>query len=260
MRECRHTSGQHLIETRDSGCEINELPGVKVKISTTRKGCDEIPAPSGRFVTQQFDGTECVRVQVRESPLRRRICVVVGRDAEICSNVMDLFWVVVARFVQNFLSIIDDSFHTCLAALSVATDRECGQEERLSQNRPLGEVATCEHTVLVCALGTGGTFCREGLYSTLSRTSANLRVSKSEEADNEHNSGNFCSKPATVTITTEVEIFRRQLSRRVSRLASVGVLRPRSFVQPCTSEAGLRQEMCASGSSNSPSCPCSERR
>jgi len=61
------------------------------------------------------------------------------------------------------------------------------------------------------------------------------------------------------TITTEVEILRRQLSRRVSRLASVGVLRPRSFVQPCTSEdlsdeAGLRQVMCVSGSSNSPSC------
>jgi len=115
------------------------------------------------------------------------------------------------------------------------------------------------NTVLVCALGTGGTSCREGLYLTPSRTSANLRVSKSEEADNERNSGNICSKLATVTITTEVMILRCQLSRRVSRLASVGVLRPRSFVQPCTSEdlsdeAGLRQVMCVSGSSNSPSC------
>ena len=44
-----------------------------MKISTTRKGCDKIPAPSGRFLTQKFDVTDCVRVQVRESPLWRRI-------------------------------------------------------------------------------------------------------------------------------------------------------------------------------------------
>ena len=81
-------TGQHTIETRDSGCQTHELSAVTVKISTTRKGCDKIPAPSGRFLTQKFDVTDCVRVQVRESPLWRRICVVIGRDADIGSNVI----------------------------------------------------------------------------------------------------------------------------------------------------------------------------
>ena len=47
-------SGQHLIETRDSGCQTHELSGVPVKISTTRKCCDKVPAPSGRFLTQNL--------------------------------------------------------------------------------------------------------------------------------------------------------------------------------------------------------------
>ena len=44
-------------------------------------------ANKGRFLTQKFDVTCCVRVQVRESPLWRRICVVISRDADIGSNV-----------------------------------------------------------------------------------------------------------------------------------------------------------------------------
>ena len=79
-------SGQHTIETRNSGCQTHELSAVTVKITTTRKGYDKIPAPSGRFLAQKFDVTDCVRVQVRESPLWRRICVVIGRDADMGSN------------------------------------------------------------------------------------------------------------------------------------------------------------------------------
>ena len=41
----------------------------------------------GRFLTQKFNMTNCVRVQLRESPLWRRICVVISRDADIGSNV-----------------------------------------------------------------------------------------------------------------------------------------------------------------------------
>ena len=41
----------------------------------------------GRLLTQKFDVTDCVRVQVRESPLWRRICVVISKDADIGSNV-----------------------------------------------------------------------------------------------------------------------------------------------------------------------------
>ena len=76
-------SGQHLIETRDSGCQTHELSGVTVKISTTRKGCDKIPAPS---LTQKFDVTDCVRVQVRESPLWRRICEVIDWQQRLCRS------------------------------------------------------------------------------------------------------------------------------------------------------------------------------
>ena len=65
-----------------------KLSGVTVKISTTRMGCDKTPAPSGRFLTQKFDVTDCVRVQVRESPLWRKICEVNGWDADIGSNVI----------------------------------------------------------------------------------------------------------------------------------------------------------------------------
>ena len=89
-----------------------------------------------------------------------------------------------------------------------------------TRNKPQREVATCEHTVLVCALGTGGTSCREGLYSIPSRTPSICAYAKSEKADDERNSGNICSKlgndspawfyscwnsqrkPASVTITT----------------------------------------------------------
>ena len=46
-----------------------------MKISTTRKGCDKIPAPSGRFLTQKFDVTDRVRVQVaRKSSLAQDPC------------------------------------------------------------------------------------------------------------------------------------------------------------------------------------------
>ena len=76
------------MKNKDSGCQTHELSVVTVKLSTTRKGCDKIPAPSGRFLTQKFDVTDCVRAQVCESPLWRRICVVIGRDADIGSNVI----------------------------------------------------------------------------------------------------------------------------------------------------------------------------
>ena len=62
-------SGQHPIETRDSGCQTHELSSVTVKISTTRKGCDKIPAPSGRFLTQKFGVTDCVS----RPPLQREL-------------------------------------------------------------------------------------------------------------------------------------------------------------------------------------------
>ena len=51
--------GQNPIETRDSGCKTHEMSAVTVMFSTMRKGCDKIPAPSGRFLTQKFDVTDC---------------------------------------------------------------------------------------------------------------------------------------------------------------------------------------------------------
>ena len=64
-------SGQHPIEARDSGCQTHELSGVTVKISTTRKGCDKIPASSGRFLTQKIDVTDCVsRPPLQREPLK----------------------------------------------------------------------------------------------------------------------------------------------------------------------------------------------
>ena len=60
VRKSSHFFGQHSFETRDSGCQTQELSGLTVKCTTTRKGCDQIPVPSGRILIQKSDLTDCV--------------------------------------------------------------------------------------------------------------------------------------------------------------------------------------------------------